>query len=171
MDILQIVDALNHSALGWGAIVILLLSVVQISPIKINPWSWIAQKLGHALTHESCNMMAGHMTQIDSILEDIKKNLRLMEKRLEETEDKADMDRAIASRIRIIRFNDELINEQKHSKESFDQVMGDIDTYEHYCEEHPKFRNNKSVMSIENIKRVYAIRLEKRDFHTGETEE
>ena len=171
MDLFQIVDALNHNALGWGAIVILLLSVVQISPIKVNPWSWIARKLGHALTNESCTMMACHMEQIDGMLDDIKRDLGALESRLEETEGKADEDRAVAARIRIIKFNDELINEQIHSKESFDQVLADVDTYESFCALNPSFRNNKSVMSIGNIKRVYAIRLEKRDFHTGITEE
>lgn len=108
------------------------------------------------------------MEQIDNLLGDIKKNLDSLESRLKVTEGKADEDRAITARVRILKFNDELINEQLHSKESFDQVMADIDTYERFCMDHPDFRNNKSVMSIQNIKRVYAIRLEKRDFNTGE---
>ena len=171
MDLFQIVDALNHNALGWGAIAILLLSVVQISPIKINPWSWVATHLGRALTGESCKMMAGHMDQIDEMLGEIKSDVRALEKKLEEAENKSDEDRAVTARVRILRFNDELLAERDHSKESFDQVLADIDTYEGYCSTHPEFRNNKSIMSIRNIKRVYAIRLEKRDFLVNGMEE
>lgn len=27
-----------------------LLTFIQISPIKVNPWSWIARKIGKAMT-------------------------------------------------------------------------------------------------------------------------
>ena len=66
-----------------------------------------------------------------------------------------DMERAITARSRIIRFNDELLNDTKHSKEMFDQVLADIDTYEKYCSDNPKFLNNKTGLSIQNIKKVY----------------
>ena len=80
-----------------------------------------------------------------------------------------DADRAITARVRIVRFNDELImgrkeDRQLHSKESYDQTLSDIDTYERYCREHPEFKNNKTVMSVANIKDNYQTRLRKRDF-------
>ena len=80
-----------------------------------------------------------------------------------------DRDRAITSRVRIVRFNDELIvardgNKQLHSRESFDQVLSDIDHYEEYCRDHPEFKNNKTTMSAQNIKECYKERLRKRDF-------
>ena len=36
---------------GGGALVVLL-TLVQISPIKLNPWSKLAQLIGHALNAE-----------------------------------------------------------------------------------------------------------------------
>lgn len=66
-----------------------------------------------------------------------------------------DMEKAVNARTRIIRFNDELLNEIKHSKEMFDQVLGDIDTYEKYCSLHPNFLNNKTALSVSHIKKVY----------------
>lgn len=78
-------------------------------------------------------------------------------------------DRAITARVRIIRFNDELIMNRAeyrplHSKESYDQTLSDIDAYEKYCMEHPEFKNNKTVMSVANIKKSYQERLDKHDF-------
>lgn len=73
-------------------------------------------------------------------------------------------DRATDARIRILRFSDEVRHSVRHSKESFDQVNLDIDTYRRYCKEHPNYRNNRAVMAIANIERVYAECLRKQDF-------
>ena len=164
MDLFQVIDALNHNALGWGAIVILLLSCIQISPIKINPWSWVAKKLGHALTFESCTMMASRMDQIDKLLDKITKNLSSVENRLETMDDKEEEYKAVRARDKILDFNDELLNGIKHSKESFDRMLDKIDLYEKYCRTQPDFKNNQSVLAIDNIKKVYKERLEKKDF-------
>lgn len=73
-------------------------------------------------------------------------------------------DRATNARIRILRFSDEVRHGVRHSKESFDQVNLDIDTYRRYCEDHPEYKNNRAVMAIANIERVYADCLRKQDF-------
>ena len=62
---------------------------------------------------------------------------------------------AITARVRIIRFNDELLQNILHSKDSFDQCLADIDIYENYCMNHPEFNNNKTSLSVENIKNMY----------------
>ena len=64
-------------------------------------------------------------------------------------------DRATTSRYRILRFDDEIRHDEHHTKEHFDQILDDITEYEKYCDGHPDYRNNKAVMAIENIKRVY----------------
>ncbi len=64
----------------------------------------------------------------------------------------------------ILRFNDEIRRGQAHTAESFDDILEAIDAYEHYCASHPDFENNKCVLAIDNIKRVYKERLEKNDF-------
>ena len=62
---------------------------------------------------------------------------------------------AVTSRYRILRFDDEILHEIKHTKEHFDQILLDIDVYESFCEEHPDFKNNLAVMAIQHIKEVY----------------
>ena len=73
-------------------------------------------------------------------------------------------DRATDSRIRILSFSDEVRHSVRHSKESFDQINLDIDTYRSYCDGHPDYKNNRAVMAISNIERVYAECLRKNDF-------
>lgn len=73
-------------------------------------------------------------------------------------------ERAINKRVRILRFEDELQAGHPHSKDSFDQILSDIDDYEKYCEDHPKFKNNQTATTVEHIKSIYKERLEKHDF-------
>lgn len=71
---------------------------------------------------------------------------------------------ATTARYRILRFNDEILHGTHHTKEHFDQILGDINSYESYCSSHPEYENNKAVLAIENIKKVYQSCTAKNDF-------
>lgn len=129
---------------GVGAFV--LMCLVQIAPIKINPWSWIAQKLGRAINGEV-------IKKVEGIEDDVRR-----------IERKQDEQQAVMARVRILRFNDELLRDIPHSKEHFDQTMVDIKVYESFCRENPDFENNVTVYAIQNIKDCYMERLKKHDF-------
>lgn len=79
---------------------------------------------------------------------------------------KADADRrdAVLARTHILRFDDELINGIKHSKEYFCQQLHDIDVYEQYCESHHDFQNSYAVMAIAHIRQTYKECLEENKF-------
>lgn len=79
---------------------------------------------------------------------------------IENLSDKVDRNQAILARTHILRFDDELLNDVKHSKEYFCQQLQDIDTYEVYCERHPSFKNSYAVSAAEHIKRTYLKLLE-----------
>ena len=72
--------------------------------------------------------------------------------------------RAIACRVRIIKFMDEILEGWSHSHDSYIQVMQDITNYLRYCAEHPNFKNHQTEASIEHIKADYQERLDKNDF-------
>ncbi len=74
---------------------------------------------------------------------------------------------AIACRVRIIKFMDEILEGWSHSYDSYTQVMQDITNYLQYCAEHPNFKNHQTEASIEHIKADYQERLEKNDFTTN----
>lgn len=71
---------------------------------------------------------------------------------------------AINARVRILRFADEMMESRRHSKDSWDQVMGDITMYDKHCLADPDFKNGQTEATVEYIKRGYAERLEKHDF-------
>ena len=59
------------------------------------------------------------------------------------------------ARRRIIVFSDECRRGMLHSSEHFDSILDDITFYRQYCDDHPKFRNEKAAHSIKYIDDVY----------------
>ena len=70
------------------------------------------------------------------------------------------------ARSRILRFNDEVMIGEDHSKEHFDEILEDIDKYEDYCSLHPDYENNKAILAIKTIKEEYLYCLEHHTFLT-----
>jgi hypothetical protein len=112
-------------------------TLVQIAPIKINPWSWVGRTLRKV------------------IIGDIDEKLREIAKKVGKIEDTINERDAVLARTHILRFNDELYNNVKHSRDYFLQTLEDIDNYEKYCEAHPDFKNSRTTMAEQNIKEVY----------------
>lgn len=126
--------------LGWsGGTLLLLMTFVQVAPIKVNPWSWLAKKIGRAINGEVQDKLEKHIQDDD--------------------ERDANMHRQ-----RILRFNIELMRGEDFTHECFNDMLLDIDEYERYCETHPGYKNNRAVMAIANIKRVYQDHLENGGF-------
>lgn len=101
---------------------------------------------------------------IQALSEKVKERFDVLDRKIDTVDSKGDERFAVSSRVRILRFEDELQEKRKHSKDSWDQVMSDIDYYENYCQAHPKFKNNQTVATVEHIQHGYRERLEKRDF-------
>lgn len=89
--------------------VLVLLSLIEVSPIKINPWSRLAKIIGHALNAE--------------VLEQQKQT----QKKLEEHIQVDDERNANLLRTQILRFNDELIDDKHHTREHFIEILAVID--------------------------------------------
>ena len=101
---------------------------------------------------------------IRALSENAKERFDVLDRKIDTVNAKGDERFAVSSRVRILRFEDELQEKRKHSKDSWDQAMSDIDYYENYCQAHPKFKNNQTVATVEHIKNGYMERLEKHDW-------
>ena len=122
------------------------LTVLQVAPIKINPWTWIARAIGRAINAEVIDKVGKLETEVQTI----KKNT-------EEHEAKS-------ARVRILRFGDEILHDVKHSQEHFNQVLLDITEYEEYCSKHPEFRNNVTGITTKRIMETYERCLKENNF-------
>ena len=121
-------------------------TLIQIAPIKINPWSWCGRALRKVITGDIDKKLDGISAKVD---------------KLEDTMNERD---AILARTHILRFNDELYNGVKHSKEYFDQQLEDCDRYDQYCDDHPAFKNSRTIMAKQNIKETYDRLLKEHKF-------
>lgn len=131
---------------GGGGALFILTTLLQIAPINVNPWSFIAKKIGKALNGE-----------VVEKVDNLEKNV---EKLRAECEERA----ATNCRTRILHFGDEILHNVRHSKEHFDQILLDITAYEQYCSNHPDFKNNVAVATIRRITEVYEGCVENNDF-------
>ena len=132
--------------IGGGGLLAALLTLVQIMPLKINPWSAIAKAVGRAVN-------ADVLRELDAVTRKLDTHIRVDDER-----------NADSYRTRILQFNNELLREIMHTREDFIEILAVIDDYERYCREHKEYKNNRAVCAIENIKRVYMERLQKHDF-------
>lgn len=143
----------TFSAGNCVVIILLALSFIQITPIKLNPWTWLAKHIGRAINSE----VMEEVKAVKNDLTDVHTELDKMQKNGEKKE-------ADDARNRILRFDDELRVHTKHSKEFFDQILCDVDFYEKFCNTHENYVNSKAESAIKNIRKVYDIVKETNDF-------
>ena len=139
-----------QTGLGITAVV---LTLVEITPVKINPWSAIARGIGRAFNQSVLQRM-----------DETDRRIATMEADLRSIKSKSAEQAAILCRARILRFGDEVLHGQRHTKDHFDQILLDIRDYDAYCAQHREFENNITGLTSERIKRVYFARLERNDF-------
>ena len=139
-------------ASGSG-LLFLVLSLVEIAPIKVNPWSAAARWLGSIVNRD----VLDRLDEIGRVQRDTQQ--RLDDHIHVDDERAADMHRA-----KILRFNNELLRDIPHTREEFIEILAEIDGYEAFCRSHPDYQNNRAIHAIANIGRTYDERLQKHDF-------
>lgn len=122
-----------------GISLVVLMTLVQITPIKLNPWSWLAKTIGKAINADITEKLEAHITMDDRRTAD-------------------------GHRARILHFNNTLLRDIPHTKEEFVEVMAEIDAYEAYCREHPEYPNNRARIAIETITETYKDCLKNHKF-------
>lgn len=139
-EVEALADMTLSELLGRIALIAAALSfVIQISPIKLNPWSWVARKIGKAINH------------------DINDKVDLLSKKVDKLQAGQDENAAKLAREKILEFGDDLIYqpERRHSKDRFDDVVQHITEYDGYCKEHPEFKNHMTETTTRLILNTY----------------
>ena len=143
---MALTEILAIVGLGGGGGVALLLSLIEIVPIKAKPLTWLMNKLGKALNRDVIESLKAQREETCATRNELAEHI------------------ATDCRARILRFGDEVLHGQRHSKEHFEQILLDIKRYDVYCLEHPQFENNITELTSERIKEVYCRCLETNDF-------
>ena len=130
-----------------------LMSIVEIAPVKWKPWTTIGKFINRAVLDELHDQKA----KSESWMRDVNAKIEGLRDLLDESEAKA-------ARMRIQRFADELYVDIRHSREHFDLILMDITAYNHYCDEHPDFINEKTKVAQGVIKDAYRKCIQERSF-------
>ena len=131
--------------LGWGSAILVAMSgVIEVSKIKLNPWSWLARHVGRAINGEVLDKMDAMNERVDKL------SVKVDQSEARQAERDAKM-----ARNHILRFGDEVRVGTRHSKESFDEVLADITCYESYCQAHPEFPNHRTRAAEKFITETY----------------
>ena len=145
----KLADIQLGQLVGYCVIITAVLSTfLEVSKIKINPWSWFAKFIGRAINGE--------------VLEKVNQ----LEMDVSKLRDEEDERNAKAARIRILHFGDELLHspEKRHSKEHFDEILQSITEYNQYCSDHPNFKNHMTEATTKHVLNVYDKCLEEHTF-------
>ena len=139
-------EELKEICMQGGGLTLVLMTLIQIAPIKLSPWTWFGRMIGRAINGE--------------VLEKVE----TLSKELKEIKEEDSEQWASLSRSHILRFGDELLHGMQHSKEHFDQILIDISKYEAYCDDHPNYKNNIANATINQIKKTYQKCLDENKF-------
>lgn len=135
MSIIEILDIKTGVSVGVFVLAALM-TLIQIAPIKINPWDKILTWLGN------------HMNA------DIVKRVDVIEGKLDEHIRDSSEERVRKVRADILDFGNACMNGRKHTKEEFEFVISECDAYEKHIEK-MQIKNGVATATIKEIRRLY----------------
>lgn len=127
-------EILSVSGIG----VVVLLTLIQIAPIKINPWSALAKAIGRAINSDLIGAV----------------------KTVSENVDQNEIDRL---RWEILDFSNSCQNGRRHTREEFDHIIRMHEKYESILTRRNE-SNGQVDMAYDYIKTLYQKCLIERDF-------
>ena len=128
----------------WTIIIVVSI-FIQITPIKVNPWSALFKWIGKTITGNACSKIDGLIDKVEKIEKDVKTN---------------EKDRI---RWEILDFANSCRNDRKHTRDEFQHIVALNDKYKRLLSE---TNDTNGVFEVEYnyIQDLYAERLEKNDF-------
>lgn len=141
----------NHPLTG----LIVFTGLIQISPIKIDPWSALFKWISKAITGDACS-------KIDGVIEKVNKIDGLIDK-IESIEGNITANEKDRIRWEILDFANSCRNNRKHTRDEFQHIVALNDKYRQLLKS-TNDTNGVFETEYEYIKKLYAERLEKNDF-------
>ena len=145
-------DIIDQVTSNPTIIVILLLSLVQITPIKINPWTSLVVWIGNIITQPVQDELKG----VGNKLDNVEKDLSEFKKEQEEKD-------ANDTRRFVFDFANACRNGRLHTRKQWNFVLTQIDEYEDYVEK-KGIKNGVFKGEDEYLRERYKSRLVKNDF-------
>ena len=153
MSLYDIINMMGIS--NWGIVVggfFVFTTLIQVSPIKINPWSWFGNKIK--------NFFIGELKEeMKSVKEEVKTVNDKLDAHIKENQEET----ARKWRHDILDFSNQELNGRKHTKEQWDDVLPSCVEYERFCEKN-NISNEKAKKAIKDLNRRYELHMANADF-------
>lgn len=135
------------------AIIVVLMSLVQITPIKLNPWSALFKWLSKAINGDLIKTVETINTKVDTLSTKLEQHIEESDKKdlREQRESILDFASAVAE------------GKRSYTKEQYEQMLHECDAYATYCAE-KNFKNSVAEESIELIRQSYRTKIKSNSF-------
>ena len=156
MTLLKILEEASQSHAFWTVVV---LTIIQIAPIKINPWSFIWKLLGKFfcwISRLSLAPVINKMDEIDKKVDKVQSEINIVKKEFE-------VKNANDWRWDILDFFNSARNGRPHSKEEWDHAIDQVKKYERHVEIHG-IDNGVLEEASRWLRNKYQEHIEKDDF-------
>lgn len=150
MSLQDLLEMINISEMTGAtgfivALIVILMTIIQIAPIKINPWDFLLGWIGDRLNSHIIKKVDG----LDAKLTE----------HVEESRDGT----IKRKRARILQFVEDGMSGKRYTKEAFDFMIMECDEYEAYVQKCGK-KNGVIEASIKEIRRRYSDHIHNADF-------
>ena len=144
----------------WGIVVFLTSLGIELIPnFKWNPWTTLIKWIGsrfNAKIDEKIDAVRGELKILDKKIDRVQSEL---DKHVSESETKSLQD----TRRDILEFCNACMNNRKHTKEQFDFMIKQCDTYEKYIKKN-EIKNGVIEAAIKEIRRLYDKCIQEHSF-------
>lgn len=140
--VITLLDWLKSIATSPLVILIGSFTLIQISPLKINPWSWLGKQIRQLIFGDS-------ISELEKEVKEIKKDL---------------LDEKVSSRRwQVLNFSNSCLHGILHTKEEWDHCLADLEWYEEYCEKND-IPNGVMKECAKYLRKRYQEHLKNKDF-------
>lgn len=157
-ELIELIQAvqLKEGMITIGLIIVIGASLIQITPIKLNPWDVFLGAIGKRL-NKAVNDRIKTVEQRQKEFED-KFDTYVNEQRKKDLDDK---------RSQILQFCNECMLKVQHTQEQFRFVLRLCDEYEEYIEKN-KLKNGEISDAINQIRNIHRKCLAENSFLVSE---
>lgn len=143
MTLNEIINSITTSQMGW--FLVLFLTLVEIAPIRINPWGALLKYIGKVTNSE----LTEKFDKLEGELKQLKREFEVKN--------------ANDKRWDILDFSNSCRNGRKHGREEWEHVINQLKEYETYVEEH-HIDNGVIEEETKYLRELYQERCRNNDF-------
>ena len=158
-EIITIIQTHGYTA---AAGILILCACIQISPIKINPLSWIGKILKKGLSWLGKQLTSELVEEIKETQTELKEHMVQADKRFDAEEKARDTDRMKQLRWEILSFGIS-VKSVEYRKEEFDHIFEAHEDYEKLIKK-TGVKNGQTDRAMKLITKIYNERQNDPDF-------